>query len=1061
MIHFTCTNCTADLSAEDSQRFITCGWCRRQIEVPRLTKLELDSFTRANRQRQNKQFAEAEKNYQLVLNAHPQDHEALWGLVLCHYGIVYVEDKGDVLPTCWICRPQPILEYPDYQDACALVEEKRHALEAGGVRDEDVEKQIAAYDALLAQRKRDGQYICKAQQDIRHLSETMQPYDIFLCYKHSVIGNPDALTEDSQLANDLCLMLSKEGYRVFYAPVDTKGRAGENYESLIYHALKTAKVMLTISTRPDHLLCSWPKSEWSRFIYMMNQGEDKHLIPLYKHMRVSALPDAFLNRGWTAFDMGDQFYGKYLLDNLKRYIHKRHEKAAPPVNEPAAEPQAAYLCAAATLFAKPDAASQALTQMPANAALLALERVRATNGAYWYMVQMGVDVGYVAYGAVKLGDAPVVATPVAKVETPMVAEQPVQKAATPTVTAQTPVTQSAPAAAPQKAAESVQRNETPASCFKYLIQDDGTVAITGHTEQIAEINKLDIPRQIERKRVTAIGNDAFRNCDSLTSISIPDSVTTIDDWAFIGCTGLTSISIPDSVTSIGKAAFSDCTSLTSISIPDSVTAIGDWAFDYCTNLTSISISDSVTSIGDRAFACCTSLTSISIPDSVTSIGSDAFRNCINLTSISIPGSGTSIGSEAFLNCTSLTSISIPDSVTFIGNSAFFNCPNLTIHAPYGAYAITYAKKNSIPYKELGTPAAVPQAPKKDAEKPVLKDETPASCFKYEIQDDGTVAITGHTEQITKGSKLVIPQQIEGKSVTAIGNDAFYICTNLTSISIPDSVTAIGDTAFFLCESLTSISIPDSVTAIGDWAFSDCTSLTSISIPDSVTSIGYGAFRDCTSLTSISIPASVTSIDGNAFTNCPTLTIHAPYGAYAITYAKKKSIPYKELGTPVAPPKPTATYPLLVRGYMYNVQEPPSSDTSDSLTPAFKQKMRDAFRLNASTEILYASGLFGLAYINNPYARYYFTSSGVIFPRLGFLATLETKNALKLTWKEFMTAAIEDTTILKLHYIKINGQTVHAAGPFGGAGTKANVDKWLAFYHGLQDYLRKNAHLIDP
>ena len=107
-------------------------------------------------------------------------------------------------------------------------------------------------------------------------------------------------------------------------------------------------------------------------------------------------------------------------------------------------------------------------------------------------------------------------------------------------------------------------------------------------------------------KVTSIGNEAFYYCDSLTSITIPDSVTTIGESAFSG-SSLTSVNIPDSVTTIGNSAFYGCTSLTSVTIPDSVTTIGNCAFYECTSLTSITIPDSVTTIGDYAFFGCTSL----------------------------------------------------------------------------------------------------------------------------------------------------------------------------------------------------------------------------------------------------------------------------------------------------------------------------------------------------------------------------------------------------------------------------------------------------------------------
>ena len=188
---------------------------------------------------------------------------------------------------------------------------------------------------------------------------------------------------------------------------------------------------------------------------------------------------------------------------------------------------------------------------------------------------------------------------------------------------------------------------------------------------------VEIPSRIYGMKVIRIGDDAFHNCSSLTSITIPNSVTSIGEYAFLGCSSLTSITIPDSVTSIGDYAFPDCISLTSITIGNGVTNIGDTAFSYCSSLTSITIPDSVTSIGEYAFEGCSSLTSITIPDSVTSIGGRAFEGCSSLTSITIPDSVTSIDYAAFLDCSSLTSVTIPNSVTSIGYGAFSGCRSLT------------------------------------------------------------------------------------------------------------------------------------------------------------------------------------------------------------------------------------------------------------------------------------------------------------------------------------------------------------------------------------------------
>lgn len=290
--------------------------------------------------------------------------------------------------------------------------------------------------------------------------------------------------------------------------------------------------------------------------------------------------------------------------------------------------------------------------------------------------------------------------------------------------------------------------------------------------------------------VTSIGNYAFWECKSLTSIYIPDGVTSIGNGAFCGCEALTSIKIPDSVTSIGNHAFARCEALTSIEIPDSVEEIGKYAFPsntairnkssviippisdfdiehgtvkrYLGKSNSVVIPTGVTSIGNNAFSRCNTLTAIVIPDGITSIGEKAFEFCKSLTSIKIPNGVIRIGNDAFACCFSLPSIEIPDSVTSIGNDAFACC-----------YALA----------------------------------------SIEIPD----------------------------GVTSIGEGTFACCKSLTSIEIPDSVASIGNEAFTDCYSLTSIEIPDSVTSIGNYAFWKCFSLKSVKIPKSVTHIGEDAF----------------------------------------------------------------------------------------------------------------------------------------------------------------------------------------------------------------------------
>ena len=175
-----------------------------------------------------------------------------------------------------------------------------------------------------------------------------------------------------------------------------------------------------------------------------------------------------------------------------------------------------------------------------------------------------------------------------------------------------------------------------------------------------------------KKGTTTIGNDAFNNCRSLTSINIPEGVSSIGNNAFYNCSSLTSITIPKGVTTIGGSAFSGCVSLTSITIPEGTTVIGGSAFYNCHVLTSITIPEGTTAIGINAFYSCRSLTSITIPKGVTTIGGSAFSYCYSLTSITIPKGVTTIGGGAFSGCVSLTDIVVKGTPSLADTNAFSN-----------------------------------------------------------------------------------------------------------------------------------------------------------------------------------------------------------------------------------------------------------------------------------------------------------------------------------------------------------------------------------------------------
>ena len=325
-----------------------------------------------------------------------------------------------------------------------------------------------------------------------------------------------------------------------------------------------------------------------------------------------------------------------------------------------------------------------------------------------------------------------------------------------------------------------------------------------------------------------IGNEAFKNCSSLESFTIPNSVTSIGSFAFENCDRLASITIPNSVTSVGNGAFQN-SGITSLTI--GMENIGS-GFQEIRSLKSLTILDGVVSIGDNAFKNCEKLESVTIPNSVTSIGSYAFEKCSSLESVTIPNSVTSIGDGAFQN-SGITSATIPNSVTSIGYGVFKNS---------GITSLTIGKK------EIGS------------------EFREISSLRSVTILDGVTSIGGEAfYDCSSLTSITIPN-----SVTSIGNGAFQN-SGITSVTIPNSVTSIGGEAFAFCSNLASATIPNSVTSIGGGAFVKCSSLESVTIPNSVTSIEPYTFYGCSSLESVTIPNSVTSIGDGAFADCENLT----------------------------------------------------------------------------------------------------------------------------------------------------------------------------------------------
>lgn len=310
-----CKMCGGTLEINENETTATCEYCGTEQTIPKITDDVIGNlFNRANTLRLKSEFDKAEEIYNKIVGLDNTQSEAYWGIILCKYGIEYVEDPTTYkrVPTCHRTSYDAITADEDYKLAIQYA---------------DISQKII-YEA-------EAKAIDEIQKGILTISQNEKPYDVFICYKET--DESGKRTQDSVLANDIYHQLTQEGFKVFYAAITLEDKLGQEYEPYIFAALNSAKVMLVIGSKPEYFTAVWVKNEWSRYLKLMKADRSKLLIPCYKDMDAYELPEEFAHL--QAQDMGKIGFINDIVRGIKKVINKDEPK--PAVKETAAAGQAA------------------------------------------------------------------------------------------------------------------------------------------------------------------------------------------------------------------------------------------------------------------------------------------------------------------------------------------------------------------------------------------------------------------------------------------------------------------------------------------------------------------------------------------------------------------------------------------------------------------------------------------------------------------------------------------------------------------------------------------------
>ena len=296
MAIFKCKMCGGTIEFNQGDTVGVCDSCGTKQTLPNVNDDAISSlYNRANTLRMKSEFDRAEELYNKIIASDEKQAEAYWGIILCKFGIEYVEDPKTFkrVPTC----------HRTSFDAITADEDFKLAVKYGDAEQKKLYRAEAkAIDAI--------------QKDILNIAKNEKPFDVFICYKET--DESGKRTQDSVVANEIYHQLTQEGFKVFYAAITLEDKLGQEYEPYIFAALNSAKVMLVIGSKPEYFTAVWVKNEWSRFLKLMKKDRSKLLIPCYKDMDAYELPDDFAHL--QAQDMSKIGFINDIVRGIKKVV---------------------------------------------------------------------------------------------------------------------------------------------------------------------------------------------------------------------------------------------------------------------------------------------------------------------------------------------------------------------------------------------------------------------------------------------------------------------------------------------------------------------------------------------------------------------------------------------------------------------------------------------------------------------------------------------------------------------------------------------------------------------